>query len=279
MIARWSTLIATFVALAATVSAGTALGQSRSSRSTTGSSSQGLFGTQTVGSSSNFAVPSGSTGGNGNSNGGSGSGGGTGLGNGSNAQDPFSQQNVASQLAQPTQQRGAFVGADTADTTNVRSLQGTNTRAQFGANNGLAQLQNLFQQGLQNINRGNQQGAQVQIPIALKLGFTPSPVSSTRMQAFATRLTKLPSIRFVGPASVTMEGRTAVLRGKVLTEEDRELAQALALMEPDVTNVRNELTVDTTATAEGAAPDGVAPAEVLPAGPTATAPPPVPNLP
>lgn len=282
MIARWSTLIATFVALAATVSAGTAVGQSRSSRSTTGSSSQGLFGTQTVGSSSNFAVPSGSTGGSGSSNGGSGSGG-SGLGNGSNAQNPFAQQNIAAQLQGPeiqtTQQRGAFVGADSADTTNARSLQGTNTRAQFGANNGLAQLQNLFQQGLQNINQGNQQGAQVQIPIALKLGFTPSPVSSTRMQAFATRLTKLPSIRFVGPASVTMEGRTAVLRGKVLTEEDRELAQALALMEPDVTNVRNELTVDTTVTAEGAAPDEVAPAEVLPAVPTATAPPPVPNLP
>ena len=268
MIARWSTLIATFVALAATVSAGTAVGQSRSSRSTTGSSSPGLFGTNSVGSANNFASPSGSTGGTGNTGTSSNS---SGLGNGTNAQDPFAQQNVASQARGPqiqtTQQRGAFVGADSADTTNARSLQGTNTRGQFGANNGLAQLQNLFQQGLQNINQGNQQGAQVQIPISLKLGFTPQPVSSTRMQAFATRLTKLPSIRFVGPASVTMEGRTAVLRGKVLTEEDRELAQALALMEPDVKDVRNELMVETTATTAEELPAASVPAPPVPNSP------------
>jgi hypothetical protein len=263
MISRWSTLVMALAALAV-VGSQTAWAQSRSSRSTTGSSSQGLFGTQTVGSSSNFATPTGSTGGTQNSGSSSGGNSGNSFGGGSGggaAQDPFAQQNVASQARGPqiqtTQQRGVFVGADSADTTNARSLQGTNTRGQFGANNGLAQLQNLFQQGLQNINQGNQQGAQVQIPVSLKLGFTPQPVNSTRVQAFATRLTRLPSIRFVGPASVTMEGRTAVLRGKVLTEEDRELAQALALMEPDVTDVRNELTVDTSATT----------AEELPAAP------------
>lgn len=273
MTARWSIFFATLIALAAMAWSRPTAAQTRSSRGGTGSSSQGLFGTQTVGSSSNFAAPSGSTGGTSNTTGGSSNN--SGLGNGTNAQDPFAQQNVASQARGPqiqtTQQRGAFVGADSADTTNARSLQGTNTRSQFGANNGLAQLQNLFAQGLQNINQGNQQGAQVQIPVSLKLGFTPQPVSSTRVQAFATRLTRVPSIRFVGPASVTMEGRTAVLRGRVLTEEDRELAQALALMEPDVTDVRNELTVDTTATTES-------PAEELPAVSTRT-PPPVPNSP
>ena len=64
-----------------------------------------------------------------------------------------------------------------------------------------------------------------------------------------------------GPASVTMEGRTAVLRGKVATAEDRELAAALTLMEPDVKDVRNELVVDSLAT----------PVEVLPLTPAVNA--------
>jgi hypothetical protein len=242
MFSRWSTIIAILVA--ATLATHPALAQTRSSQGGTGSTSQGLFGTNTVGSSSNYSAPSGSTGGT-RSTGGAG---------GTNAQDPFAQQNIASQTRAPTiqttQQRGAFVGADTSDTTNARSLQGANARgSQFG-NNGLAQLQNLFQQGMQNVNRGNQQGAQVQIPVALKLGFSPLPVSPVRVQAFQTRITRLPSIRFVGPASVTLEGRTAVLRGTVASEEDRDLVEALALMEPDVKDVRNELTVDSSATTE-----------------------------
>ena len=150
---------------------------------------------------------------------------------------------------QTSQVRGAFVGADTSDTSNVRSLQGNNAR-RATTNNGLAQLQNLFSQGMQNINQANQAGSQVQIPVALKLGFVSQPVSPARVQNFQTRLTKLPSIHFVGPASVTLEGRTAILRGTVASAEDRELAEALALMEPDVLKVRNELTVDSGTTAE-----------------------------
>ncbi len=260
MTTRWTTFALMIAGLAALLSQ-PAAGQTRSSRSATGTSSPGLFGTNTVGSSTNFAAPSGSTGG------GSTGGGNSGDGNSgaANAVDPFQQQNIASQARAPqiqtTQQRGAFVGADSADTTNARSLQGTNARNQFG-NNGLAQLQNLFQQGLQNVNRGNQQGAQVQIPVSLKLGFAPVAVSPVRVQAFQNRFTRLPSIRFIGPASVTLEGRTAVLKGTVATAEDRELAEALALMEPDVKDVRNELTVETTATT----------AEELPTTPATNAP-------
>jgi hypothetical protein len=249
MKARWKLGIAVALAIAAHLSSQPTWAQTRSSQSTTGASSPGLFGQNTVGSSSNFNAPSGSTGGGGgSSSGGSGS---------LNAQDPFAQQNIASQSRAPTiqttQQRGAFVGADSSDSTNARSLQGTNARSQFG-NNGLAQLQNLFQQGMQNINQGNQQGAQVKIPVSLKLGFAPQPVSPVRVQAFETRFTKLPSVRFIGPSSVTLEGRTAVLRGMVASAEARELAEALAMMEPDVLNVRNELTVDSTATTPEAIP-------------------------
>jgi hypothetical protein len=90
----------------------------------------------------------------------------------------------------------------------------------------------------------NQSQPAPQIRVALRLGFKPQPISTTRVQSFQSRLTKLPGMRFVGSAQVEMEGRTAVLRGKVASEEDRELAEALAKMEPDVLQVRNELEVE-----------------------------------
>jgi len=159
-----------------------------------------------------------------------------------------STQNVALSAIENTrkQTQGAFVGADTADTGNFLSRQNTtganNAGGRAGAQNGLSQLQNLFSQSQQN-NSQNQTQSMPQIRIALRLGFRPQAISATRMQTFQTRLTKLPGMRFVGSPDVVMEGRTAVLRGKVASEEDRELAEALAKMEPDVLTVRNELVV------------------------------------
>jgi hypothetical protein len=234
---RWPLVIALVCSVAALLSADSAVAQSRY----TGTSTNGLFGQNTVGGNASTQAPSSGNSGSTGSSGSSGASGGT-----ADQNIALTARNMAPAVT-TQQQRGAFVGADSSDTTNARSLQATNARNQ-SANNGLAQLQNLFSQGMQNINQGNRAGAQVQIPVALKLGFTPQPVSPARFQAFQTRLTKLPSIRFMGPASVTLEGRTAVLRGTVATPEDRELAEALAMMEPDVRIVRNELTVDSSAT-------------------------------
>ena len=163
----------------------------------------------------------------------------------------MSSQNVGVAAAQQRQQTaGAFVGADTADTGNFLSRQnltGTNAtaggRGGIGGQNGLAQLQNLFSQNQQNFNGQSQTQTMPQIRVSLRLGFRPQPLSTTRMQTFQTRLTKLPGMRFVGSPEVLMEGRTAVLRGKVASEDDRELAEAMAKMEPDVLEVRNELVV------------------------------------
>jgi hypothetical protein len=203
-----------------------------------GTTTNGLFGQNTVGGSGSAT---GSTGGSGSS-----------AQSGAGAGMDTTNVALSSQSMRPTvsttQQRGAFVGADTGDTANVRSLQATNAR-RTTQNNGLAQLQNLFTQGLQNINNSNQQGqSQTQIRVNLKLGFAPQPVAAPRVQAFQTRITSLPGIAWVGRPQVTMEGRTAVLRGKVATADDRELAEALALMEPDVLDVRNELLVDSSGT-------------------------------
>lgn len=204
-----------------------------------GTTTNGLFGQNTVGGSQQ---PSTNTG--------SGSGSSTQVGSaaGTNTTNIALQAQTMRPVVETTQQRGAFVGADSADTTNVRSLQATNAR-RTTQNNGLAQLQNLFTQGMQNINNANQQGqSQTQIRVNLKLGFSPQPVSAPRVQAFQTTITKLPGIAWVGQPQVTLEGRTAVLRGKVATADDRKLAEALALMEPDVLDVRNELQVDSSGT-------------------------------
>jgi hypothetical protein len=244
---RWPLVIALLSIAATLVVADSALAQSRSTGSTTSRSTgattttSGLFGQNSVGGTASTQAPSSSGGSSGGNT--SGSTGGT-----ADQNVALSARNIAPTVT-TVQQRGAFVGADRSDTTNARSLQGTNAQSGQSGNNGLAQLQNLFSQGLQNVNRGNQTTGQVQIPVALKLGFAPHPVSPGRIQAFQTRLTKLPSIHFVGPASVTLEGRTAVLRGMVATAEDRELAEAVAMMEPDVRDVRNELTVDSSARA------------------------------
>jgi hypothetical protein len=215
-----------------------------------GTTTNGLFGQNTVGGSSGFYNSASQSFGAS----GSGSNSGSGAGNGTNAQNPFAQQNVAATAQQNApqiqlqQQPGQFIGADSADTGNFRSLQGNAA----GRSNGMSGLQNLFQQFSQaDINSQQRQATQPQIRVQLNLGFRPTPVAVTSAQTVERRLMTLPGIAWRSPGSVTLEGRTAILRGTVASEDDRRLAEALAKMEPDVLAVRNELVVDSTgATAE-----------------------------
>jgi hypothetical protein len=235
------TIRPTFVLAAAAIAVLAALpAQAQTSRSTanraTGTTTQGLFGSNTVGGNASTMSPSSRAA--------------TGQAGTSGTQ----QQNIALEArtmapAVATQQQpGAFIGADTGDTGNFRSRQ---TGAVRTTAPNFAQLGNLFAQGMQQINQANNQGNRQQTPVrvSLRLGFAPQPVAPVTVAAFESRLTQLPAIRFVGPAQVTMEGRTAVLRGTVASEDDRQLAEDLAMMEPAVQNVRNELVVDSTATA------------------------------
>lgn len=139
-------------------------------------------------------------------------------------------------------QPGAFVGADTGDAVNLRSqMQGQVQQQNFG---------NLFQNLFGNANIQNQ-NPRTQLRIPIKLGFAPRPIPTTQVAVtFTARLTRLPEFHATGPIEVTMEGRTAVLRGKVASEADRQLAEDLAMLEPAVRAVRNELVVDPAATTE-----------------------------
>jgi hypothetical protein len=237
-------LIALLAAAAVMSFAASAVAQTSSYYS--GTQTNGLFGQNQLGGTSSTnsgqSLSQGSSGTTGNS------------GAGTTAAQPnvaMGSQNIAATATANTRQQtvGAFVGADAADSQNFLSRQntagaaGTAGRGGLAGMNGLSQLQNLFQQNQQNFNGQNQTQTMPQIRVSLRLGFRPQPLSTTRMQTFQTRLTKLPGMRFVGSPEVLMEGRTAVLKGKVATEDDRELAEALAKMEPDVLEVRNELVV------------------------------------
>ncbi len=61
--------------------------------------------------------------------------------------------------------------------------------------------------------------------------------------AIAEHLVALPALHWQTPAQVVMQGRTAVLRGVVATEHDRDLAERVVRLEANVDQVQNNLTV------------------------------------
>jgi osmotically-inducible protein OsmY len=71
----------------------------------------------------------------------------------------------------------------------------------------------------------------------------PTP-AATVIQADISKPMQSPALssRF-GTVRVSVQGDTAILRGSVQSESDRQLAAQLAMLEPAVSSVRNELTV------------------------------------
>jgi len=249
MLARQFLTVAAMAAFSV-VFASTAFGQSKTS--------SGMLGSRTTGTSASTGrSTTGSTSASGTS-GAAAAGGSTGASAANPNVATTAPQNVASGL-QTTQQRGAFVGADSADITNARSLQALNGQTGRATNNGASQLQNLFSQSLQQLNQSTQRTARPQIRVPLRMGFQPQPVSAAQGRRIEGTIGKLPAIRFIGPVQVEMQDRTAVLRGIVATEDDRRLAENLAKMEPEVLDVRNELRVDSTATAAEQLPPAAGP--------------------
>jgi len=133
-----------------------------------------------------------------------------------------------------------------------------------GAAGGFTNLRNAFSQqnrqtgfNAQQAQRSQQGGtqSQSQIRIPLRLGFQPRAVAAPRFNVtFSERLAKTPSFQRVGSINVSLEGRTAVLRGTVASEADRQLAASLARLEPEVLAVQNELVVGSAETTGEALP-------------------------
>jgi hypothetical protein len=251
--------------------------QFSNNRTAGGTQTTGMFGATTIGgnsalntgssrtSSSNMGVGMGGTSSNGMTTGGAGMG-----------------ATGGEILGVPQLQQSAFVGS--ANGGNFRSMQGQGMQGTQGMNGmqqgmngmqglggtslggrggiggagGISGLRNAFsQQGRQNsfnnqqAQRGRQGGAQgqTQIRVPIRLGFAATPVAAPQFSANLTnRLSTTPSLQRAGQINVSLEGRTAVLRGTVATEADRRLAESLARLEPEVLAVQNELVVGSAGT-------------------------------
>lgn len=154
------------------------------------------------------------------------------------------------------QATGGFVGAATPTTGNFGSAGGSGGLGGAGGLSGLFSSQGFSSQlGRSGLGgTGSSTRAQVRTPI--KLGFAYSGTSGEQASAMLEqRLAKIPVVHMSGAQiAVSMEGRTAVLVGTVATDREKALAGRLALLEPGISDVRNELVVESQATAPDSLP-------------------------
>lgn len=77
----------------------------------------------------------------------------------------------------------------------------------------------------------------------IQVGFNTVPPAVNPAATAARVLNVAGGLQKLSPITVTLDSGTAVLRGQVATEHDRLLAQSLAMLQPGIYAVRNELTV------------------------------------
>jgi len=126
-----------------------------------------------------------------------------------------------------TQLPGSGMGSFSSFSTAQRGQQGGNAQAQ-----GQQQPQR----------RSSSSASKLTKPIKVKVGFEneSSPFADSRAMAGLQR--RVGRISALNLELVTIEGRTAVLRGSVASDQARLLAEQLILLEPGIDSVRNELT-------------------------------------
>jgi hypothetical protein len=89
----------------------------------------------------------------------------------------------------------------------------------------------------------------------LRVDFAVPSLPPQQVQANLTDLLEsCTELRRMGPIAVSLEGRTATLRGTVASERDRLLAQQLILFEPGISQVANELRVRSPAAGQSEGP-------------------------
>ena len=123
----------------------------------------------------------------------------------------------------------------------------------FGGMTGLGGMMGMGRMGMMGTGR-NMRGGQNQqmgqgnntIRTQMRLGFsepTPPPSAVTaQLSTVVSRVLRRPDYGG-GQVNMVMEGRTAVLTGTVKSDHAREVVERLALLEPGIEDVRNELIV------------------------------------
>jgi osmotically-inducible protein OsmY len=126
----------------------------------------------------------------------------------------------------------------------MNGLNGLNGQMGFGQNRNNRQNQQQRQNlgGGQNNARGTTSTRSVRTSYVIDFSH-PEITTSKVATKLTTELSKSRALSAIGPIDVQMEGRTAILRGVVATDYDRSLAERLALLEPGVAQIQNELEV------------------------------------
>jgi hypothetical protein len=213
-----------------------------------GTTSTSAFGSRTLGGSSTANRTGRSTGASNSSNSLSGVGGaaqgagGTGTGTGTTP--------TGGERYVRGNRQGAFVGADSSEASNSYSQAVAGGQGAMGGMGGLGggMGNQMMMQAMRNQQQQNQQGKQQngknQLRPQLKAGFDIGPSLTTAFTSRqAARYLNLPALKGKGNIAVVMEGDTLVLQGQVQSAADRKLAEDLLSLEPEVTQVRNELEI------------------------------------
>lgn len=178
-----------------------------------------------------------------------------GFGAGSNTAISQASQDVGSVLT-ADQFGGAGGGSLLRTAIAGQTLTGINTQNQFNA---LGALGGVGGFGMGGMGRGGQfgqmggqfgqtgktnqqRGANLRIP--MRIGFS-IPVGTVleRATKFEARLPNFPGLEKIRGVEVKLNGRTAILQGTVATDRERDLIARLAMLEPGIYAVENELEV------------------------------------
>jgi hypothetical protein len=114
---------------------------------------------------------------------------------------------------------------------------------------GQNQLQRLGQTNNMGMQRFGAQGMQGMSNAAtmrteFALGFERPALDAPKVSsAVSQRLASLPAIHWSTPGQIEVQGRTAILRGVVATEHDRDLAERVVRLEAGIDQVQNQLVV------------------------------------
>lgn len=152
-------------------------------------------------------------------------------------------------------QPGQFVGADTRDVQDFRSMIANPQQAQQAVQQWRSGLTSLGStRGGQPTQpsgrlstaygRGFGRSGAGEISAAVRLGFSmPTPPADQSAAATLQQVQKDGRLQTIGAIQVVVEQGVAVLRGAVASPHDRSLAEQLVRLEPGVRQVRNELEV------------------------------------
>lgn len=135
-----------------------------------------------------------------------------------------------------------FVGSDLMDRPGfIGSVQG---RTRGAIRSAITNLRSLADEQVNRIPPEPLQRRPQPYAPRLEIAFDyPTPTNSELAATIQRQMLKVPGMERLGSIEVSLEGRTAILRGAVATAHQRDVAAQLALLEPGVSQVQNELSI------------------------------------